>query len=796
MRKIQLAVRDFALPVPRQGSIETHSGYGPTPQLGSEIHLRTQSERRRKDENYIAEKWISASFKRKTYQFVVSGRMDGFTEGSSPLIEEIKSAFDIESLHKKLLLNPDHPYHLQLQSYGYFHFLQTGVVPRLRLHLVSSRNFKSENIDVELDPERFERWLDLRLDELVEETKRKEKVFDKRVKIAETMSFPFPSPRPGQKELIAAVEENFFAKTPILIQAPTGLGKTAGILYPALKEAFSRGQKVIYVTPKNSQHQVAEEAVRKLQESGAKIRVLTLTSKGKTCLQAEPLCNPEYCEFAKDYYSKVQTQELGKRIAKLKNITAKKLNAIALECQVCPFELSLEAVDAADVVICDYNYVFAPYSLISLLAKPLLTNEKPNLVIDEAHNLPSRAQDYFSPSLSTLQLLEFEPRLSQLPDPFRARSLSWLKEAVRLIESYREGGPRKIEIDKYAFDDLAEEFSRLMSDYLEADIEIQTQDPILKISNLWLAFVESLEWTSEAFFRTYQALNGKMGSGDQIKTTCCDAAEALQKSYKEFANVCAFSATLKPFEYYGELLGFSLEKSKFLEFHSPFPPEHRKLIAIPQISTKLKDRIASAAKIADVIDRIMPLKAGNYLAVFPSFDFLYLVKSHLKGMNYDILQQTREMKPAQVNFIFDRLKESAKPQLLLGVQGGILAEGIDYPGDLLIGSFIVGPALPTFDFEREQIRQYYEKRYGTEKAFDYTYTFPAMAKAVQSAGRVIRSESDKGLIVLIDPRFLQDNYAAAMPETWFEKTPRELSSRRILEDVKDFWLKAEIKIPL
>lgn len=782
MKKVALSLKQFALPAPRVGSIETHSGYGPLPTTGQEAHVLVQRQRVRENPEYKAEKKLVHTFEATPYEFVVSGRADGFVE-STGLIEEIKSAFDIDELRDKLERDPNHPYVWQLRTYGYIHFQQTGQFPTLRLHLLSLRNFKSHDLTIELDLDNYEAWLKIRLQELVEETKVKEKLLKKRRKNGDEMQFPFASPRKGQKELVNSLTEHFQNPTPLLIQAPTGLGKTIGVLYPSLKEALPRGQKVVYVTPKNSQHRVAEEAVEQLQAQGCKVRSLTITAKNKMCLKPEPLCNPEYCEFAKDYYQKVAENSLVSKLSKLRKLDSEKLKEIGLEYQVCPFELSLEGIEQADIVIGDYNYVFAPRSLIGRLAEPLLDDkEKANLVIDEAHNLPSRAQDYFSPNLSTQEMAFLEKSFSLLPPLFAIQAQALSQRAQRLISSYgKEGVSKIVTVDVEDFLQLQQEIRELTTSYLESGSEVLPRDPILKLMNMWSEFTESLSLTGEEFFQTYQ----RNAFSEMLKITCCDASTHLSEAYKEFKNVVAFSATLKPFTYYRELMGFPAT-AKELEFASPFDRENRKLLIIPQISTKFSDRSASVAKIVTTIQKITSLRKGHYIALFPSFEFMRQVQAQLSLPAFQILMQEREMKAPQVQDYLEVLKAD-KPTLLLGVQGGVFSEGVDFPGDMLIGAFIIGPALPNFDFEREQIRRYYEQRYGKDNAFNYAYVYPAMAKAIQSAGRVIRSETDRGVIVLLDSRFLQASYSETMPEGWFDHSPQELVSNRILADVEKFW---------
>jgi DNA excision repair protein ERCC-2 len=188
-----------------------------------------------------------------------------------------------------------------------------------------------------------------------------------------------------------------------------------------------------------------------------------------------------------------------------------------------------------------------------------------------------------------------------------------------------------------------------------------------------------------------------------------------------------------------------------------------------------------------VIERVLNLKSGNYIALFPSFEFMNMVAAKLNLPDYQILTQQKEMKLPLINKYLNELRTGLTPTLLLGVQGGVFSEGVDYPGHMLIGAFVVGPALPNFDLEREQIRAYYEKRYGSENAFDYAYVFPAMTKAIQSAGRVVRTETDRGVIILIDPRFLEISYSQTMPAEWFNESPKELVSQKILQDITDFW---------
>jgi DNA excision repair protein ERCC-2 len=788
---VSLAIRDFALPAPRTGSIEAQSGYGRAAAEGREIHVRVQKKRAKADPSYEPEVPISREFERGRYRFRIEGRMDGIFHHAAPLIEEIKTAFSLRELAARLSDDPfDHPYGLQLLTYGYFLHLQEGILPRLTFHLVSTRNSKALDIEVPLELSRYEKWLALRLDELVLEAEKAEKRANRRRKIALHFPFPFDHPRPGQMEIVERVEQGMREKRPMLIQAPTGLGKTAGVLYPALREALGRGQRVVYVTPKNSQHAVAEDAVERFRRAGAKVKSLTITAKGKICFKNEPLCDPGYCEFARDYHAKVQDKGLLDRLAKKRKLTARIFRDLGEEHEVCPFELQLDGSQEADVVICDYNYVFAPRSAFGRIAMTGLDQTgKPNLVIDEAHNLPHRAMDYYSPALSTLTLEEMRSGIRALPARFRSEAEGLLDGCIAVIASCVPGGtawPLRIDPEVDAFLDQDGSLRSFRSRYLDSDIEIRPRDSVMALCSYWSEFSEALVLAADPERKEFFITWYPHPTGGTVKITCCDASLMLKDCYQEYEQTVGFSATLKPFAYYADLSGLPSDETMTAEFSSPFPKENRKILIIPQISTKYSDRERNYGRIADAVERIASLRRGNYFVFFPSFEFLDRVYALFHPpFGSPVLRQEREMRSAMVSAILDRLAAGGEPAIVFAVQGGTFSEGVDYPGESVIGAFVVGPPLPSYDLEREEMRKYYEERY--KAGFDFAYVIPAMSKAVQAAGRVIRSETDRGLIVLMDGRFVQPGYARAMPSDWFEKNASELVSESILKDVAEFW---------
>jgi DNA excision repair protein ERCC-2 len=788
MKKVALSVTEFAVPSPRVGSIDGYSGLSRAKEVGQEIHQRVQAERSKLHPHYVAEVGIKHTLVSGAFLFEVSGRMDGLYSGNKVTVEEIKSSFNIHELLKRLKESEwNHPYCWQLKTYGYFYWLQNKIVPALTLLLVSSRNFETVEYSLKFNIEEYESWLALRLEELNQEAARAEKRSRRRKLSAGQLTFPFERPRPSQTELMRTVTEGMTNHQRMLIQAPTGLGKTVGVLFPVLKEALLRGQRVVYLTPKNSQHSVAEDAVERMRETGGTIRAMTLTAKSKMCFKNEPICNPEFCEYAKNHYSKVAALDVQEQMRKKRALTAKVFRSVAEENQVCPFEIQLDAVEDADVVICDYNYVFAPQSALSRVHSLSVDQVgKPNLVVDEVHNLPARAMDYYSPSISTFILEEMRDEFANLPKRFQIDARMHLESCIQVVKSCAPADcvkPCEIRTPLSKFASQDEDLRTFLSDYLKSDVEIQPNDVVLRLSFYWSQFAETLAYVTPEhpeFFTTFHP------NPATIKITCCDASEMLKFCYDDYDQTVGFSATLKPFDYYSRLTGLQSKEIKTAEFVSPFPIERRKVLIIPQISSKFSDRERSYPRIAEAIEKIVSLKLGNYFAFFPSFDFLNRVVNNFKApQGFTVAVQQRGMGRDDIQNVIEELKRHGSAQITFAVQGGVFSEGIDYPGNLAIGAFIVGPPLPNFDLEREKMKAFYEQHY--KAGFDYAYTYPAMAKAIQAAGRVIRSERDCGIIVLMDNRFVQESYSKTMPQDWFTTSARELVSESILADVRRFW---------
>jgi len=688
-KTITLAIRDFALPVPRSGSIEVNSGYGqifggPLTQAaeGRKIHLAVQKQRQKEYAVYKSEVKLAEKFESESFVFSVSGRMDGFVDGVVPMVEEIKSSSSALELAEILRNDPQHPYGLQLATYAYLIYKERGVAPRAHFVIVSGKGEIIDEFDYPFDVQVYEKWLQLRLAELEHEAQAEEDRRERRKKLAQALVFPFDQPRPFQRELVDNLAADLEESANIIIQAPTGLGKTIGVMYPTLRDSLAKGERFIYVTPKNSQHAVAQDAVQRLSQSVADITdsadpqseevqlfSTTINAKAKMCLKEEVICNPSYCQYAKDYYKKVDEAKLVDKMAKMPILGADEFKAVGQEYEVCPFELSLDTVQNADVVIGDYNYVFSPRNILGRLTFSLAkSNEQPNLVIDEAHNLPGRATDYYSKSLSSRELVELGSALSDLGFDIAVEGKKIVSNILFTISTVGRTVNQKdsrVTLSPLLFESHLADLQALAGRYVEnkgggagsnagsssgsgsGSGKGPKRDSLLTLLNLISDFSDALAYEGDEFLHLYVRTKLQDGGVEEsLKVVCCDASAKLKLAHKEFGHVVAFSATIKPFDYFSQLSGLHEEDLKTREYESPFPGANRKLLIIPQVSTKFSDRARNYGKIAEAINRIVAVRPGNYFVFFPSYGFLSSVFDKVKMLvpnEMRLMRQESEM---------------------------------------------------------------------------------------------------------------------------------------------------------
>ncbi len=615
---------------------------------------------------------------------------------------------------------------------------------------------------------------------------------------AANVPFPYGEIREGQEEMIRAGMSAIKRGHRLFVQAPTGIGKTVSALYPAVR-AFGKGlcDKIFYLTAKSGTSREAYAAVGKLSAAGAKLLAIVMTAKEQMCLcdkgSVGKFCNPKDCRFLRGYGERAgyAIEEL---LGMQSGFYASVITEVAMKHGVCPYELSLDLSEFCDVIICDYNYLFDPAVHFQRYFDRVGDFGEYVFLIDEAHNLVDRAREMYS---ATLSMCEVASVLEEFPcgDTHDAivsliRAMGELKPLCRETLRKEEDGT---EVGYYIsrgrvtdFDEVAKDADREVSEWLKRNREHELYDRVRTFGQSLRKYARILALYDEKFM-TYVELSG----GDtRISLSCLDPSDVLDSCLSKARASIFFSATLTPTAYFSDLLGGG-KKQKLLDLPSPYDPENLCVAAIDTVNTRFEDREKSYKKVASCIAAAIAAKAGNYIVYFPSYSYLEKVYEAFRKRypKVNTVVQKKGMRARErEEFISFFQNDTGKMRVGFCVLGGVFSEGVDLPGSRLIGSVIVGVGLPGFSSERNIMRDYFENRY--ENGFEYAYTYPGMNSVLQAAGRVIRREEDRGIVVLIDDRYASPTYQKLFPKHWkhlkYAGNPASLA-----EIVRKFWENAE-----
>lgn len=648
------------------------------------------------------------------------------------------------------------------------------------------------------------------------------------------LAFPFPRYRPGQRQLAVAAYRVLARGGRLFLEAPTGIGKTVSVLFPAVK-ALGEGklERIFYLTARTVGRAVAQKALADLRQVGLRLRSLTLTAKEKICVQEGQPCDPAACPFARGYYDRCKPA-MRDALAR-EEITRPILETVARKHQVCPFELSLDVSSWVDVVICDYNYVFDP----KVYLRRHFAEEPGDyaFLVDEAHNLVDRARDMFSADLDTREIQDVRRALKDTL-PRCARALSRLSSTMRKLAPVAQTSKSAVsQVSKPATPQISQQPADLevgdtagleacatgelelfqsgkraggppapafaAAPFTTRDFPADLLPPLegaLKEAETWLArnqpadFRESLlelYFRLRSFQRTAQLYDERFvtitepGRSARVRLFCLDPSFLLRQALARGKAAVFFSATLTPIDYYRSLLGGNSE-DPLLQLPSPFPPKHLAVLVQDRIRTQLKARVRTLPDVVEAIRALVGSRPGNYLVYLPSYQYLTAVQEQFHTLEpaIPILVQRPGLSEAErEEFLAAFAVEHAQTLVGFAVMGGVFGEGIDLVGDRLIGAIIVGVGLPQLCMERDLIRDYFQEQTGA--GFDYAYTFPGMNRVLQATGRVIRSETDRGVVLLIDARFSEPRYRRLFPSWWL--TARVSNSSQITSAVLPFW---------
>ena len=771
---IRISVRDLVEFVMRSGDIDNRINSSVRAVDGIRAHQKLQS---LYDESFDAEVLLKTEVLLGDVEFHIEGRADGVSITSERiLVDEIKSTtrdlddmgYDSQPLH-------------WAQAKCYAHILCNEEVRDSAVVQLSYYNIETEDLKIierEFTKEELDTFfLDL-LHRYLEFSNRILKHREQLIDGIANIEFPFDVYREGQRQLSVAVYNIIKHKRTLFAQAPTGIGKTVSTLFPAIKSIGEQiSDKVFYLTSRNTQQEVAVDTINIIDQSENCIKHIRLIAKEKLC-DYELKCNPNSCPLAKGHYDRVNDCILD-LFDNENYISEEVLREYADAHRVCPFELQLDMASYSDIIVCDYNYAFDPHvQLRRFFENPM---EKYTLLVDEAHNLVDRGREMYSAQLS---LSDFEELREAFGKKVEFKKLKKVNDSIinafdtfNLTVRYHTGKSENYSNKEHSdlFYTPGMKFAKVVEDYFAASkSEPDEIDELLL--NAYFSIYRFLK-IDEVYDSSYVTIGYRGGSVIELK--CMDTSTVFKSMLSNLNSCIFFSATLNPIEYYKYLLGDE-EDSQYIRLKSPFDKDNLQVIRYP-ISTKYRDRDRTKGSIVRAMRELVD-RRGNYMVFFPSYDYMEMIYDQMDDVDR-IIVQGRNMTQSERQDYLDSFQVGGN---VIGfvVMGGIFSEGIDLKGDRLNGVVLVSVGLPKFSFEREVIKDYFAEKF--DMGYEYAYLYPSSNKIAQSGGRLIRTAYDRGVILLLDDRFLKDEYVVNLPSQWGPiETIKNLSG--LQSKLKDFY---------
>ncbi|WP_171378545.1 ATP-dependent DNA helicase [Enterococcus cecorum] len=775
MQSKKVSVRELVAFVHNEESIDNRKQSNHTALEGSKIHRKLQQSM---DENYQSEVSLKTVYQGKQFDIQLEGRCDGIWQKENQIIiDEIKTGeHTFEQLEDATL----QLFMAQAKIYAYIYALQEKleeVVVMVRYFCTQDEkidkyqnqySFDELNDYYQATMKEYEKWL-IFLD----------KYRQNRQKKLQALQFPYNNYRKGQRELSIAVYRTLSQEKCLFMEAPTGTGKTLSTLFPALKAMGEYNQgRIFYLTAKTITRQVALDTMKLFEEQQSEIKTIEISAKEKICFMNECKCNPDYCPFAKNYYQK-QKLAIWDLLNNGHFYSREQISEVAKKYECCPFELSLDLSLYSDVIVCDYNYLFDPQVYLKRFFE--LEETDSYFLVDEGHNLISRAREMYSKALS-LQLIKdfkkFLPKHHRKHHKILQQFIEYCEESRKLLKD-RDYLFQKELPDKLI--DLGYRWSEYFRDFL---LELKDEIPTW-LQNLYfdlMSFLKISEYYDDHFSFLVELVNHEL----QFKIFCLDPAHFIKQKLDFGKGSVLFSATLSPVQYYQNLLVGYTDDLTFRQ-SSPFNQNQFQVLVADYLPMTYKYRSQVVDSLCELIKKATDIKAGNYFCFFPSFSYMEEVYQRYIQLypEAEVLIQSRELKDVEKEAFLANF-QAQNEQVVLGfcVLGGVFSEGIDLKKNRLIGSIIVSVGLPQISKEQEELKKYFDEK--NQQGFYYIYQLPGFNKMMQAAGRVIRTEEDRGVILLIDQRFSRKDYMQLYPSHWSKGVVvHDLSS--MLNQLKQFW---------
>lgn len=798
-RTLDLGVHDLLEASAPRGDLRISLAWSSTTRMraGQRAHAAWQRSQSEALPGYASEVTVRHALVLDGWEITISGRLDGlYEENETLVVEEVKTTALPEDRLNTLEARDFPDWAAQVQLYLWLLLAQDRpAIGRLVLSSILDGSWRV--LHVEPDPQTASSVV-ARLRWIV--AQRNARIDWYAVRRDATVPFAHARFRAGQEAMTNQIGNALLAGQHLLLAAPTGLGKTASALYAALQVAFRTDARVFFATARGTQQKLAEETVAAMIARGLPIRAVSLRARERSCLNEAVICRADACRFAAGYHDRLRDRGLPDAAWTGRHLRADDVVEIGRETTCCPHALSLDLGSGADLVIGDYNYLFDPS------VRPTRVFEEglgPWIaVVDEAHNLPDRAMGYLSPSLP-LTLAEQAAHVAaqdEEAEPFRA----WAREVrVWLSEGWeRVGGEDPaawggddgvtwgegevaLAIDRPLLQrarDLAESAEALALPYALYRLrtvfgeQLREDDAWQTLARAVLRMRGALERAGDETIAIWTRPVGELGG---LRLLCRDPSPLLGPLFAALRASVALSATLEPARFYQDMLGLEPGRVEVVREQSPFPPEHRRVLIVPSVTAAFKHRARDREATATIISDALAAIPGNVAVFFSSFALRDDLTPLLDLGDRLLLTQTRGMSDAARAETLQTLQQGGR-SVLMGVLGGVFSEGVDLPGDGLLGAIIVGLGLPALTLERKLLEQWYETRYG--EGHRYAWLVPGLARVVQAAGRVIRTPEDRGAIVLIDRRFLQYEIQSFFPPEW---TPQRTT--KPAEALRAFW---------
>ncbi len=771
-----IGVRQLAERLCRTGDLYTRNEAKPVDaELGIETQRAVQRMRARDIEDYQRELSLAATLIIDGVDTTLSGRVDGsYTTATDVCLEEFKACRTLPDTAGAIDLG-------QLRIYAglYAHSEdRTDTDLILRLVYVRVETLEERVFEHRINQSLARLWLQFMSACFDARIKRHHARLEPRRDWAQDKAFPFAAFRKSQQAMARRVYVALDNAENLLLEAPTGSGKSMGVLFPTVK--YIAREQVFFLTSRSLGARAALAACRQLDRDSAHLSTVQITAKEKTCFVEGMPCDPDRCEYARGYFDRVPLAVDAVLDAKLAERDT--IEAIAREYTVCPFELSLDAAWWADIIVCDYNYVFDPVVRL----RRFEGNPDLILLVDEAHQLAPRVASMLSVSIDRDEVA-LARKVAHTAISKRAASID-----RALLKLRREHGDGERLVHEVGAVERA--LARFVDTVGALDVDVQGFPEIVPLFFACTAWQKSLRWTKA---ECYVCIVHVQGREVKVSRQCVDPSAYTGERLAEFKAAVRFSGTLSPLPLYQMLHGADgREGGSIARVGSPFSAEQLAVLIVRDIPTYYRQRERSLRPLSHLIEGVLQVKAGRYIVALPSYEYLHALVKELEtgraatqGEGGDCLSILRQV-PGQSEPDAQALLaefQALEHGVLFMVMGGIFGESVDFSTLALSGVILIGLGLPPPSAYRDAQAARYDAAAGAGVGELVAYTQPALVKVVQAAGRLLRSPQDRGVVCLVDPRFTDSRFVDFFPDIW---RPEVVSAKQVVPRVEQFWTSA------